>query len=597
MHIKGVSMDQIRENKNSIFQNDVVYGKLYEEEITNPKDILRIIRSLFFSNAHGVITSHQNEMIPVKAECMDVDANSNLKLYWVTEYPINIEKLHLRITGYNSVYAFHFSIFHVSKKIIETKIPSSIFVFRNRDQRRVRAPNNTIVRFPHPYWSSIVIDYAVFDMSFHGVSLIFDKQYDIVRGWRLFEVTIENENTQLFSGIVTVQHVSEHFPSIDDENKEVMTICGLRLIYCYENDDRWKDFVDKNLHGSTCTGKTRIGDYWRLYKNSGYFELSGKRPDDFESVREKFTYSTEYLSKKPDIGCHAIWQENDSMIATVTFVRYYSKTWQLMNLAKLKREKYNPNTSAFQNRQILKDIYFHAIERYLSDPKMKWFLTYAKKDSSWTRSIHHLFSPKYINIGESYMSEINLMEIDVTQKVMLNKEKGKDAQKFNIEKADKDDLNTFISFVERKYSRMYAKAMDLTEEVLIYGEEKIYRADNELYPTRKILLAKNKKEILAVAVMEASNVSPSLFSLCDNLKLYTVIEDIGIRTYPFLLYMAIKWFRSLGKSRFIYFMESKIGTVDNIHMNNLGEGVMHILSRRILPTFLEHVSIVSSSKL
>ena len=559
----------------------------FEMTYTEREDIFPILSALFNNNSMAYGHDANHNLFLARAECISGSLSEDQYLYWKVNRHPGSSRISIYVFGFNSVYSMFFSTSIFSSSIVETPLPSSLSVCRRREERRVPSPTETHICFSHPYWPSIEIDYSVYDISFHGISFVLDKDIDILRGWRLLSLSVVHKERTVFSGVATVQHVSKTIPGRLIAEPHDVTICGLKLIFSNHQESTWRAFVDGILHARTST-TVDLDKAWTLYSASGYFNLSGKSPHDFVDTKQDFFSSSNLLSCEPSLGCHATLQEEEEPIAIVTYAHVYSNTWQLMNLAKQYRKVLpSKKENRLYNRNILKEIYLQAIELYLSYPELKWFLTYAKKGNAWTQQVHHDFALKYLFSGEVYMSDIDLIEVNTNcDAAACNSE-------FSISPPNQADADMLFSFLTVNYPKSYWKGLDLTAGRPIPDAVPLSEG---FCLHREMRVAKYQGIPVAFSVMESASPAPSLFGLFDNLKLFSMKGRFGEDAFVPLIYNAAVWFREYSKSKFIYYNNSQYDAkkLPSIACH-LGEGIMHIVSRHLLPSFLEHVFVTSLS--
>ena len=151
------------------------------------------------------------------------------------------------------------------------------------------------------------------------------------------------------------------------------------------DEGAWRALVDEHLYRDTAVGPTWTEQLWSLYARCGYFDLSGKAPDAFASLKEAFFNVAHRLDAYKKLGVHVVYPEaSGSACAALSVLKVYSGTWLGFQMAKVKGDSHDGASS----RKILRDIHIHAYEHAQRDPNLRWLIGYAQVKPIWSRAVH-----------------------------------------------------------------------------------------------------------------------------------------------------------------------------------------------------------------
>ena len=157
---------------------------------------------------------------------------------------------------------------------------------------------------------------------------------------------------------------------------------GLALVPIDEaSDRRWLATVHQHLHPVARSGAFWRDFSWDVHERSGYFNLSGKAPLDFDHARPDYSAASQRLDAAPWLGIQAVWPSPRGVEATFTFVKIYAHTWFGFQLAKWPGGK----DVAAPSRVVLRDLYLRVFEHMQHDLGMRWVAGYLEANVKWNQ--------------------------------------------------------------------------------------------------------------------------------------------------------------------------------------------------------------------
>jgi hypothetical protein len=328
-----------------------------------------------------------------------------------------------------------------------------------------------------------------------------------------------------------------------------------------------------------------VESLWDLFHTAGYFNLSGKSPEEFDRLRAQFVEVGQKGACVPGLFCHAVVPSDRGVEATVSILKAYESTWMLHQLAKRPRQPGAPGS-----RQILRDLYVRAFEHTQTDRKLKWALAYAEATVPWNQQTHFAFAQKHAETRLAMAMPFQLMEVRSADR-SVSGDSG-----FEIGFAREDEVRTILAVVAATRPRPYTEALDLVDERVDLGGAASHWRREGLSREREILVARRGGVAVAAAIVESGETGTNLFRLLDGLRLIPLLLG-GSAALPALLDAARAWFGARGKESFVYFREGEDpGPASITRLGDLGEGKLWIVAAEILPEFLEHVFEITSPR-
>lgn len=537
-----------------------------QTEITDPVRLKVLVQGMSHRAAPTkVLTGHCN----AQAVVINFDETKN-RIQWSTigSVPLDLGPFEVEVEGYNSIFRLVFERAERTVNGLVTGLPDRAVCFRYRRFRRVDGVADAVARFEHPLWPELPrFERPLLDISFGGIAFVADPVRDALYiGLRidLIEVRCEDGRTIQLQG--TVRSLS---------TMNGTTTCGVSVNPWEEDAFEWTSFVMNRLNQTTAHGEEYAEQLWDLYTDSGYFNLSGKDPHDFDSISKAFRSVMDRTRTKPWLSFHCVWPSSDRIEASLSATKAYAGTWMLHQLAKRR-------VASGSSRRILRDTYLRAFEHVHADRKAEWILCYHEAHVRWTQRAHVSFADQFAATGLAIARPFRLMEASCRTRPETSS-----LGRFTVNRAAPDEYRLLLDVLERTLPMVYREGADLVPERLDLAEAKRFWAAAGLDRDREIWVARHRGDPVAAAILETGETGTNLFRLLDSLRLIALRPN-GEIAFIDLIEKARSWFLTRGKESFVYIQEHEDARHAQLaQLRDLGEGVAWGLRIDLVPDFLE----------
>jgi hypothetical protein len=532
------------------------------ERIDDPERVADLITSLVRYEATGIITNDRHKTRVKAAAC----AQSMRVVTWELDDALVVAPAFVEIVGFNSVFHVPVAVGFQSGSRLVTPYPDFIYVGRRRWLRRARASSDLDAALVLE--SGRRIDAAVRDLSYDGLAISV-AGVDLPPGAPVdLEVDDGRGPARLRCDVRTL------VPQLGDQ----AVVLGLRVVAATPKP-RWIDIVNAQLHPRTEIGSRMCDEVWALYQRCGYFELSGKHPEEFVRLKRAFASVSRQLDRAPHLGAQVSWPTRDrsSVVATASALKVYSGTWLGLQMAKDSGD----SPDGVSGRRILRELNNRIMEHWQLDPEFRWFCTYIQSKKVWTRFVFHDGMQRFKSGGEAAFVRFRALEMSVGARFG-----GDDA--LVIDGPSDGEKDALSDYVLLSRPRAYVEAFDLTRERLDLADNRRAWRGSRLERDRVILVARRRGRAVAAAVLELAADGLHLFGLLDLVRLYPLAPD-GASAFDGLLDAAAAWFAARDKERFCVFVEDDVALRPETvaQARDLGEADMCILAARRVPDLLE----------
>lgn len=545
------------------------------EEIIDVGRIRSVVRALAGVRSRGYLDSNRSQALQLAS----FDEGGGI-VVWAGSNNWGDAPFVLDVTGYNSVYRLHFdSVTPAGEGHVMTSLPKRIERLRHRQYRRGEVNGALTVALYHPLWPRLPqIKREVRDVSFGGVCFVTSADDDLMfPGLSLPLIEVKETGGELVRLKGEVRSVSQ----VGDETLARVSVSP----YASRDEGRWNRLVARMLYPTTESGAEWSEPVWDLFRDSGYFNLSGKEPDQFDLLKNSYIKVDQRGVNVPGLFCHAVFPSERGVEGTVSIMKVYRNTWMLHQLAKRKG-----SSNVANPRQILRDLYTRAFEHTQTDQQFRWVIAYAEASVRWNQMSHFAFAQRHAGSGKAISLPFQLMEVSVPDRAPQVPEQ------FEIGPAAPREVMELLKLVQRTRPPCYAEALDLVpEHADLAGVSRKWHKAGFLRE-RAILAARRGGAAVAVAIVECGETGANLFRLVDSMRLLPLAPG-GDSAFPALTDAARDWFRDRGKQAFVYFRESEDpGPSVLSRFRDLGEGRFWVIAAELLPEFLEHVFEVTSPR-
>ncbi len=548
----------------------------HEEEVELIRDgqrITMIIDALFAREARGYAMPMGSPAEPMQVVPARLTAEGTVLLEGRAGAPLEAP-FDVQFEGLHSVYQFSWS----GEPLV--KPPETIVRVRRRRHRRVRAPFRLRARFTHPLWEGLMVDAPIHDLSLEGISLDTDASRDLLYpGLFVHNIEIVWKGGTPVRTNATVRHVTQHAHSGEHR-------VGLRLMPSPQEAALWQRQVEGVLHPGTRRGSDGPEAFWENYTSSGYFNLSGKRAQDFADQRAAFNVVHEKLRAAPHIGAAFSFSSERRVESVAHQVSPWEGSWVFYHFSR--RPDLRPLSAA--GDEALLELYTHAYEYVQAQPRAQWLVTYVQKIARFSSLIFTELTRRYLATGRASITEFHALE-------MTTNYGSPPDGRFEVGPATPEEATLTAAVIRASRPQMYVAATGLSQSNLGIDSTLGVWSNAGLSRERRLLVARHCGRVVAAVVIDIVEEGVHLFGLLDMVRLYPV-SALGHLAFGPLLDETRRIFRALGRKRFAYFCDA---TEDRSALNrpgttDLGEANMTIMPVSLLPELLEHVFVLTSRR-
>lgn len=546
---------------------------MVQTDIDDPLRIAVVLKALASRGADAVLKAGD---ATVSGSLLSFD-EARGKLVWSLSAPD--EAVHAggvisaEVAGYNCVYHMDLPVVSRSGLKVVTPCPPRVDYHRYRRYRRAPIGDATVVRFEHPLWHEIPkIDRPLIDVSFGGIAFGADPLNEALYvGLRIPVIEVVTG-----SAVIHLRGTVRSLVPMPNGT----TMCGLSVEPLTSDfAASWAAFVMQALNQTTEPGDDHVDKLWELYTDSGYFSLSGKDPEEFDTLAQSFRSVVERTRKIPWLSYNSVWPSENRIEASVSTLKLYSTTWMLHQLGKRKGTQGDPRA-----RHILRDVYLRAFEYMQTDAKCKWVLSYCEADVRWVQRSHIAFGEHFEPTGAAIARPFRLMEASCHDRMS-----GPPSGPYRIGAAGHDEQQFILDVLKLQLPQPYLEAADLVPDRIDLASIKRAWEDIGMARAREIWVARQHSVPVAAAILEVGETGTNLFRLTDSLRLVS-LQPNGEAAFPALIEKAKAWFLAMGKDSFVYFRDHDDQThVRATRLRDLGAGRIWVIRSDLIPDFLELV--------
>jgi hypothetical protein len=541
------------------------------ETIDDPARIREILRALIAEGSEGVLLSRSAPPIPVRL--LPPRPGDPRPLRALLQGPCPLRPQTLRIQGHVS--AFDVPVVHPRTEGGELALglPDTLRRLRHRESRRIRVRSGWEVAFQHPYWPDRVVRRPMHDISVHGLSFETPPADDLlIPGLVIDSLCLLNDGVPRLAVPARVRRMS---PAVGAPGM----VAGVRVEPADDAAfERWRAIAQDIMNPAARTRGTRPEHSWTLFQESGYFALSGCSPADFARKTRDFANATRRMDDAPDLGCQSVVPSDRGAECSSAVHRLYSGTYFAGQLAKRKG-----SLPGFSSRRILRDGHMRMYEHLQHDLDLRWILVYLHESTKWTQTAYRDFPRPHIARGDAWHHPIDAWvgRCDIAPR---GRTPGLD-----IGPIVQGERALLARAAETSRCAAYVDALDLDVARQDLADLRRRWARVGLDREREIRVARVGGEPVAAVLLETAEPGLHLFDMYDTVRLYELAPG-GAAFYGDLLAEAAAWYRARGRASFVYVREDQ----DETHaraagLQSLGGALLLLMSRRILPDFLEVV--------
>lgn len=409
--------------------------------------------------------------------------------------------------------------------------PGRLFKSARRHERRAPAPAGTTVHLALPSQNGEPRSRRVLDVAHGGISFLALAGDTFAPGRTIPEVTLVFTDGRQLRASAQVR---------SSQGRRV----GLQIWPRGTSDRRVMSRVmDDLLYPNTCG----VGvDPWHIYEESGYLNLSGKTPEDFDWLRQTYSRARRTLETTPSIGRVGYWPRHGRAEATVSHLRVYSSAWMICHVSRCAG-----TSDAEEGRRGLREIYQRLYEQARRQSGTRWWLTYVQDAApTWSRRVHLDVPAAFVSPREAAVVPFRALEYDVGQGAHLSPS----GDHFHVTEAGPLLGRQVMEELVGRRPAPYLKALDLVPERWDLRESAGMWRARGLERERAVLVAFQDDAPVATAVLEVCEPGAHLYGLLDCVRILELGQG-GYRARTQLLAAADRWFAARGRRRFVYLAE------------------------------------------
>ncbi|WP_437808823.1 hypothetical protein [Sorangium sp. So ce1078] len=480
----------------------------------------------------------------------------------------------VEIAGNSSVFRFNIRADQVRPGELVSALPARVERLRQSLQQRGVEAELT-ARFLHPQWLHLPpVEAEVVDVSFSSLRLVLrEGQPPLSPRLKLA--------LELPDGDDGVIHLRGEVQSLSAAEGAAQ-LCSVHVVAARREDERrWLRLVSRILHATTYGGTAWQAELWDLFDSSGYFNLSGRRPEHFDAIKPSFLTMAQKAAAIPHLLYNVACLSEHGIEGNFSIMKPYHSTWMIHQLAK--RPK---SASNLTSRQVLRDMFTRCFEHAQADPECRHIIAYAEARVAWNERSLFEFARVHERTGLVLSLPFHLVGVDARGAPRANDPPG---GHLDIGEATPPEQAELLGQLCEASPRMYTEALDLVPSRFAMGPCIERWRSAGLERERAFLVARSGGAPVAAAILELGELGTNLFRLLDSVRLIPMRPG-GDAAFGPLLDAACGWFQRVHRTSFIHFREhGRPAYAGRASLNDLGEGRLWIIARELIPEFVEHV--------
>ncbi|WP_375755718.1 hypothetical protein [Corallococcus exercitus] len=537
-------------------------------DITDPERI-RIILATAAALGSPALLRRGATASPLRLETLEPEGGG---LHWssLTVDP-GADAWEVEVFGHGCVYRMLLSGETAEPGTWVTPLPRQLLRVRRRAHRRAPAPPDLRMRLPLPGW--LGRERGAVDVSLRGLSLRLGAGERLSPGRVLQPIELRTPGGEAVSLRGEVRHVSDR---ADGELQ-----CGLQVTpLTVEDAERWQALVARALHPTTRTDGALAEEHWRLFIDSGYFNLAGRSAEDFEAQRRSFVELGRQAGAMGTVLTEVVWPSERGVEATLSAMKPYRSVWMVHQLAR------RQDATRFERLrgQMLRDVYVRCVEHAQRDPGFRWLAAYIESTVPFTYRSHVGFADRMAATGRTLLLPMRMIDVECAHAP------ASPVTGLELGPATEAERRLLVERIALTRPACYAEALDLRLETLdLRDAARAWQAVG-LERERHLLVAREGAKPVAVAVLEAGPPGTNPFGLLDSVRLFA-LSPRAQQAYPALLDGARRWFAHRGRDGFTFLAE-EAGDVEAAGLHDPAPDAkpfLWLIPADLASEFLEHI--------
>lgn len=537
------------------------------EEIRDPARILSVVRALVVNEAPGRIRAKEKDF---RLRPRRLDSN---RVVWdvLEQGGTPTSPLVIECSGYGASYALSVLLAGPWASPLFTTLPRVVHRSRFRRMPRAMAPGELMVRFEHPSFL-FTVERRIGDLSEDGLGFRGIAIEDLLcPGLTIPSVQVIRAGEVVATLSATVRSVSR-----DGER--------VGLAVHPDGGDRgrdWSRLVRELLHERTRSTGYTADSLWNLYVDAGYLSLSGRKPDDFAALRDSFGRATERLLAAPALGYHVVWPSDRGLDASVANVLVYSRAHLGFQMAKRPGKELGGTVG----KEILRDIHWHTLEEALGSSQSDFWIGYVQPNTRFSNLLYCEFQTRFRDPERECVVPIHPAKVELAMEV----EPEATEPGFEVGVATVAEIGTICDAIQATFLKPYWESQDFTEERFDLSALKEKWKAAGLERERRAIVIRDPRGVPEAAlVAEVAEPGLHLYGLMDIARVIPLVPG-GARHTLRLLDAARDYYRSLGRSSFVYFHEGTAPLPSRADLHSMGAASLCVISMTLIPDLLDHL--------
>jgi hypothetical protein len=550
------------------------------ELLSGPARVIPVLREVMLSGSGcRVLSPTRTPVEGLTLRLAEVDSEKET-LVWRVSGKLPPFPLRVELPGYLSLFRCVFEEGDQQDTSLRTRIPLRIARLRHRRFARTPSQEHAQVKLLHPVWPELSIIGSLRNVSFRGLSFATHASpHGLFPGLTLPEFQVRWGDGREVGLSGSVRHVW----MAQDES-----LCGIDLEFRSSQQRRaWFDASAAILFPNTSGAAGREAKVWEVFAESGYFSIGGKGEQTFDQAQNAFRTAVTRLAAAPHLGCHVVWPSKRGVDCVMTTLKAYTGTWTAYQLAR--RKELGDQAVAPETQ--LREIVLHGYHFACNDPGLAWFIAWIPDQVRFTwRLVGELAGRQNGTCGDVTVLPFRVYQIQTDQGSTPPD------SEVDVREATADEIDLLVARLADSWPSAYLESHDL-----VGGRVSLERLTNEwraagLRRARHVLVARRGGAILAAAVLELAEDGLHLYGLFDVMRVYALDGTVD-ESLPSLIAAATEWYRSQGKTRFVYFSEqsneprSQLGA-----FRDLGPARLVVLAASLMPEQLDQAFEVTAPR-
>ena len=426
----------------------------------------------------------------------------------------------------------------ISRQCVDHKCGSGTFVLKPRSNQASRFKSkgcrsqrcelvpSPVIYFEHPL-SGTTVTLEVDDLSGSGLSV--QEYYDnsvLLPGLNIKELCLEIAPN--FTIKCKGQVVYSQVFSIDDRRPTMK--CGISFLdMSLENQATLSALVQRaNDKGSQVCNRVDLDTLWRFFFEVGFVYPSKYANMHAQKEEFKALYKKLYIDS-PDLARHFIVQDRGEILAHLSMVQVYEKTWLMHHhAARRTRDRKAGLTVLNQVSQYVNNFHLY------HSSGMQYIISYYRPDNRFPERVFggfqkHMNNPDCCSVEQfAFFHMTNAgMSADIGSSLLRR-------EGMEISAVSTADIVEFRRYCESRYSRPMLQALDLDQNSINSIElTKKYEAAG-LLRERKVYAVKKSGDLQAIVAITATD-GLNLSNLTNSMKIFVIQQQLDLN----LLYAAL----------------------------------------------------------